>query len=108
MRSDVAATLAVGTVLVLLAAVGSRAPQGPPARADVSRMTFEGLHVRPDGVTLRDGAWEGAPVVAGGASRPRVLLLPGFEGRGDVDADAPRTRKASAYLAQAELDRRPK
>jgi heat shock protein HslJ len=41
----------------------------------------------PPTVELRDGRWTGEPFQPGGASRPSVTLLPGFQVRGDLGGD---------------------
>jgi len=38
-------------------------------------------------VTLVDGEWEGEPAIEGSASRPTVVLVPGFHVTGDLDGD---------------------
>lgn len=47
--------------------------------------TYHGIYTDP--ITLYDGLFEGPPFVAGGASRPRVMLLESVWLRADLDAD---------------------
>lgn len=60
------------------------ATAAPPLGA-LANATYAGLVEQP--VTLRDGVWEGEPYVPGGASRPRVMLVPGFRITGDLDGN---------------------
>lgn len=53
--------------------------------ADAANATYLGIYDEP--VTLRDGVFEGRPFVEGGASRPRVELVPGFTVTGDLTGD---------------------
>ena len=60
-----------------------QAATGAPPLGALANATYAGLVEQP--VTLRDGVWEGEPYVPGGASRPRVMLVPGFRITGDLD-----------------------
>ncbi len=57
----------------------------PPVLGALANATYPGIEDHP--VTLHDGIWEGEPYVEGGASRPRVVLVPGFRVVGDLDGD---------------------
>lgn len=48
-------------------------------------LSYSGIYAEP--VTLDDGYWEGQPFVAGGASRPAVGLVNGFDLSGDLNGD---------------------
>lgn len=76
-----------GCVLLFLASLASpvRAEVPAPPLGALANLTYPGIEEAP--VTLHDGTWEGAPFVAGGASRPRVTLVPGFRVTGDLDGD---------------------
>jgi len=50
--------------------------------ADAANATYLGIYDEP--VSLRDGSFEGASFVEGGASRPRVELVPEFTVTGDL------------------------
>ncbi len=49
--------------------------------------TYRGIEVVTGEVTLRDGLWEGAPFVAGGAARPQVNFSGDFQLDSDLDGD---------------------
>lgn len=55
----------------------------PPSLAQLKGATFSGVLDHP--VTLKDGFYEGAPFVEGGASRPRVMLWTDLIAFGDLD-----------------------
>jgi hypothetical protein len=69
----------------------------PPDPAEVRNATIIGLFDGP--VTLRDGRWEGAPYVAGGASRPTAGIIEGLSATGDLDGDG--TVETVAFLWSA-------
>lgn len=74
---------------LLTAAAGCASPPStPPPSAptldQLQQATISGIHDTP--VTLEDGVWEGAPYLAGGAARPRVILT-GLVASGEL-ADA--------------------
>jgi heat shock protein HslJ len=80
------------------------APAADPARAaptidELKRAAFGGLQVTKGTVTLIDGAWEGTPAAAGGASRPRVELVPDLRLAADLDADG--REEAVVLLAES-------
>lgn len=58
-----------------------------PAWTELRGATFHGLGESKQPVTLRDGRWEGAPFVEGGASRPAVELIADFHLSGDLNGD---------------------
>lgn len=62
----------------------------------LKNMTYTGV-VEQDPVTLKDGAWEGEPAVAGGASRPNVRFVRDFHVMGDLDGDG--VEEAAVLLA---------
>jgi heat shock protein HslJ len=75
-----------GLVLLAAALVGVEgAAAAAPSLDELANATYSGVEEGP--VTLSDGAWEGEPFVAGGASRPRVTLVPDFRLAGDLDGD---------------------
>lgn len=59
---------------------------------DPRNATYSGLSDLDGIVQLTDGRWQGEPWVAGGASRPEVSWLPGFELEGDLDGDGRQDR----------------
>jgi heat shock protein HslJ len=63
------------------------ASEAPPTLDELASATYAGLQDLAGPVTLRDGLWQGPPVVEGGASRPEVRLVRGFRVTGDVDGD---------------------
>jgi heat shock protein HslJ len=72
-----------------LAAAGDTSePRGDaPTLPEVENATYSGLEEPKGPVTLKDGRWEGAPLVPGGASRPTVTLGRDFRVVGDLDGD---------------------
>ena len=72
-------------VLLLVAAIGARADDGPSLPDGIANTTINGTDY--GAVTLSDGTWEGEPWAEGGASRPRVGLTRDFLRRGDTDGD---------------------
>ena len=84
--------------LVACSAPSTRTPAtAPPTLADVGNATVAGLFDDP--VTLRDGRWEGAPYVAGGASRPTAGVIGDLWAAGDLDGDG--TAETVAFLWSA-------
>jgi heat shock protein HslJ len=73
--------LAAGLALTVPALAGAQAPTWQEA-ADAE---YGGIYDDP--VRLSGGVYEGEPFVAGGASRPRVVLIPDFIRQGDLDGD---------------------
>jgi heat shock protein HslJ len=77
--------------LALLPGVASCAtsPPGSPAPTaeEVANLDYHGIEEAGGTVALREGQWEGAPYAAGGASRPRVVIVPGPLANGDLDGD---------------------
>lgn len=57
-----------------------------PTLAELRNATYVGI-AEQDTVTLKDGLWEGAPFVEGGASRPRIQFVREFMMTGDLDGD---------------------
>jgi heat shock protein HslJ len=77
-------------VVVVSAGVlaGAGAPMSPaPAWDELRGATFRGILEAAQPVTLRDGRWEGAAPVEGGASRPRLELVGPFQLSGDLNGD---------------------
>jgi heat shock protein HslJ len=61
---------------------------GPaPTAAELAAATYTGIEDL-GAVTLRDGKWEGEPLIEGGASVPAVWLTDGFYLAGSLDDDA--------------------
>jgi len=60
---------------------------GVPTAGEVANITYRGIEEAGGPVTLRDGSWEGAPFVEGGASRAAAGLVPGVLLTGDLDGD---------------------
>jgi uncharacterized membrane protein len=70
----------------LSSCVSGPAPDAPALTAENLRAaTYRGI--LDDPVTLADGRYEGAPFVAGAASRPVVRLVPGMTATGDLTGD---------------------
>jgi heat shock protein HslJ len=63
------------------------APVGAPTLEELKNATYTGLEGLTDPVTITDGRWEGEPYEPGAASRPSVVLAPGFRLAGDLDGD---------------------
>lgn len=74
----------------------ARSSPGPPALAELKVATYTGIEEGQGPVTLSGGAWEGAPYVAGGASRPSVRLVEDLLLAGDMTGDG--TADAVALL----------
>lgn len=58
-----------------------------PTPDELKSATFSSLEASEGPIALTGGVWEGAPYVAGAASRPRVMLVDSFYLTGDLDAD---------------------
>jgi len=72
----------------LAAAGDTSGPRGgAPTLPELENATYSGLEEPKGPVTLKDGRWEGAPLVPGGASRPTVTLGRDFRVVGDLDGD---------------------
>ena len=67
------------------AAPRAAGPVSAPSWEEAANATYSGIEESP--VRLFDGLYEGESFVPGGASRPRVLLVPGFWLSGDLDGD---------------------
>lgn len=65
----------------------SALPPGAPTLAELRNATYHGIEGLPGPVTLRDGSWEGDPLVDGGAARPRLYYARDFHVTGDIDGD---------------------
>jgi len=65
----------------------ANAGSAAPTLAQARQATYQGLEGAPDTFAMRDGVWEGAPYMAGGAARPRVVLAEPFHISGDLDGD---------------------
>jgi len=78
-------------VLALLTGIPACAtqPQGSPAPTadEVANLDYHGIDEAGGTVALRDGRWQGAPYTAEGASRPRIMIVPGPLAKGDLDGD---------------------
>jgi len=68
------------------AAAGQGARASAPTFTEVGQVRFTGIEGVEGPITLADGHWSGEAYVAGGASRPEVLLLD-FYLSGDLDGD---------------------
>jgi len=77
--------IGIAVAMALLLSLPGFAATPPPVLGAMANTTYPGLMENP--VTLHDGVWEGVPYVTGGASRPRVILVPGFRIAGDLDDD---------------------
>ena len=83
-------TIRVSAFIVALS--GCAADVSGPA-SEATALTAESLQagtyrgILDDPVTLADGRYEGAPFVAGAASRPVVRLVPGMKAMGDLTGD---------------------
>src|SRR5262249_19064331 len=64
---------------------GAGESRAAPSWEEAANATYTGIEESP--VALSDGLYEGKPFVAGGASRPRLQLVPGFWLSGDLDGD---------------------
>jgi heat shock protein HslJ len=62
-----------------------RPPQSAPSAEYAANATYTGIYDTP--ITLRDGRYEGAPLVEGGAARPTVGLIEEFQQLVDLDTD---------------------
>jgi heat shock protein HslJ len=74
-------------------------PDLAPSPSELAQGTYTGIPGLPDSVTLVDGRWEGAPLVAGGAAAPALQLVPSFRLLGDLDQDG--DEEAVVLLAQS-------
>jgi len=77
-------------VCVALCACAGAAPHAGESRSapsweEAANATYAGIEASP--VALSGGLHEGEPFAPGGASRPRVELVPGFWLSGDLDGD---------------------
>jgi heat shock protein HslJ len=75
------------TLLAGGSALSLSAPLGAPTLEELKYATYTGLQDLARPVTLEDGRWEGEPFEPGAASRPSVVLAPGFRLTGDLDGD---------------------
>ena len=82
LRTSLRCLLAAGGLVLGGCDAGDRAEAGGP---DPAQASYAGI--LDDVVTLRDGRFEGQPYVAGGASRPVVMLLPEPRAVADMDGD---------------------
>jgi heat shock protein HslJ len=74
-------------------------PKGAPTDQELASATYSGLRDVDGPITLVDAEWQGEPYAPGGASRPRVVLAPGFRVTGDLDGDG--QDEAVVVLAQS-------
>ena len=81
---------------VTVAACAS-APATAPTLDELGRIAYRGIYEQP--VTLTNGVYEGAPFVAGAASRPRVQLIDAPRAIGDLDGDG--IPETAALLAES-------
>lgn len=73
------------------------APVARPVLHEAAQATYSGIYDH--AVTLNDGVFEGTPFAEGGASRPRVELVDGFELAADLDGDG--TEETVVLLAES-------
>jgi heat shock protein HslJ len=77
--------------LVLLPCITACAAQPPvapaPTAEEVANLDYHGIEEAGGTIALRGGRWEGPPYADGGASRPRVNIVPGPLASGDLDDD---------------------
>jgi heat shock protein HslJ len=84
----IAAAMATGALVSGIATGAGQVPIATAPGADeVANMTYHGIEEAGGTVTLQGGSWEGAPYAEGGASRPRVAIVPGPLTSGDLDGD---------------------
>ena len=85
----------------LLAACADRPAEAvgaaPITPEELANAAYLGIYDEP--VHLTDGEYLGQPFVAGGAARPRVLLIPGFSLSGDMTGDG--NEEAVVLLAES-------
>jgi heat shock protein HslJ len=82
------AAVAALALLTCLTACAAQPPATPPPTAEeVANLDYHGIEEAGGTVALRGGHWEGAPYADGGASRPRVMVVPGPLASGDLDGD---------------------
>jgi heat shock protein HslJ len=86
-RSGRAVVAAACAALCACAGATSRGrePISPPSWDEAANATYTGIEEDP--VALSGGVHEGEPFVPGGASRPRLALVPGFWLSGDLEGD---------------------
>ena len=94
---SVAAVLALCSLATRGAAVTDPPADSAPSLSELGAATYRGIYKYP--VTLIDGAWEGKPFVAGGASRPTVQLLTDLHPIGDMNGDG--RPEALAFLSES-------
>jgi heat shock protein HslJ len=88
--SRTAAAMAALTLLAVVPACASQqqlAASPAPTADEVANMDYQGIEEAGGTVALRDGRWEGMPYAEGGASRPRVRIVPDSLATGDLDDD---------------------
>ncbi|MGD8977842.1 MAG: META domain-containing protein [Gammaproteobacteria bacterium] len=71
-------------------------PSTAPTLQELGQATYRGIYEAP--VTLTGGAYEGAPYIEGGASRPTVELVEGIYLSGDLAGDG--RQEAAVFLAE--------
>jgi hypothetical protein len=85
--------------LVGMALVAGGSALGAPTLLELRNATYAGLEDLAVPVTLEERRWEGEPFEPGAASRPSVVLAPGFRLTGDLDGDG--AEEAVVVLAQS-------
>jgi heat shock protein HslJ len=85
--------------LVGIALLAGGSALGAPTLVELRNATYTGLQDLAGPVTLKGGRWEGEPFEPGAASRPSVVLAPGFRLTGDLDGDG--AEEAVVILAQS-------
>jgi heat shock protein HslJ len=76
---------AAGVVLLLAGCAALESQGGAPTLIQARSATYTGIYQ--ELVTLKNGVYEGAPFIAGGATRPRVGLIEPGVASGDVGND---------------------
>jgi len=78
-------TLLLAGILLASTSLPAIAASAPPSNAELANASYNGINDQT--ITLSDGQWQGAPFVAGGASRPAAGLVEHFRLTGDLDGD---------------------
>lgn len=73
-------------LVTIVASACVSVPASAPTLDELGSTAYRGIYEQP--VRLTNGVYEGAPFVAGGASRPRVELVRELHVVGDLDGDA--------------------
>jgi heat shock protein HslJ len=91
--------VAAGPALGADAPAGAPGATGAPTEQEAGNATYAGLLDVDGPIALVGGQWEREPYAPDGASRPRVVVAPGFRATGDLDGDG--QDEAVVVLAQS-------